>query len=123
MPLGGQCPLIAMLIRKRSGSFRPTPVIVRTTSRTATIFENSVALRSGRRDSAWRSAGEAIDRSNFERVGSLVLLSVFFRCTRAQKLWPVFEVHCVKMRPAAAPDETVSLEDGDNVGRDVIHVC
>ena len=88
--------------------YRPTPVIVRTTSRTAAIFEVSVALRSGRRTALGEATVEAIDQA---LNASLAFSTgrVFLRCTRAQKLGPIFEVHCVEMRPAAAPDETVSL--------------
>ena len=39
-----------------------------------------------------------------------------------QQLGAVFEVHRVEMRPAAAPDETVPLEDGDDFRGDTIDV-
>ena len=56
--------------------------------------------------------------SDPESARSTILASPFLCGIVAQKLGPVFKVHRVEMHPAAAPDETVPLEDGYDIGRD-----
>ena len=60
--------------------------------------------------------------SDPESAHSMILPSPFLRGIVAQKLGSVFKVHRVEMRPAAAPDETVPLEDGNNFGWDMIDI-